>query len=227
MGNGVVERLNGTIKMTLRKLIKEQPKEWDRFLVPLLFALRDGVHEGHGFTPFELVYGRTTRGPMRILRELWTKEEVEEDIRNEYQYMLDLQEKISDTCRIAQEELEKNQRKSDKYYNRKARLRKFDIGDFVKVLLPLKTNKMQMKWLGPFEVIDKIGVLDYRVKLDDGRIKTYHVNMLKKDVNRHSEDAAVVENHELAAVITVVNDGEIGVDEEMLELFNSKQKETY
>src|SRR6218665_1571201 len=103
--------------------------------------------------------------------------------------MLDLQEKISDTCRIAQEELEKNQRKSDKYYNRKARLRKCDIGDFVKVLLPLKTNKMQMKWLGPFEVIDKIGVLDYRVKLDDGRIKIYHVNMLKKDVNRHKEDA--------------------------------------
>src|SRR6218665_1128073 len=86
---------------------------------------------------------------------------------------------------------------------------------------------MQMKWLGPFEVIDKIGVLDYRVKLNDGRIKTYHLNMLKKDVNRHKEDAAVVENHELAAVITVVNDGEIGVDEEMLEFFNSKQKETY
>lgn len=56
MMNGVVENLNGTIKMTLRKLIKEQPKEW--FLVPLLFALRDGVHEGHGFKQFELVYGR-------------------------------------------------------------------------------------------------------------------------------------------------------------------------
>src|SRR6218665_3623199 len=45
MGNGIVERLNGTIKMTLRKLISEQPKEWDRFIVPLLFTLRDGVHE--------------------------------------------------------------------------------------------------------------------------------------------------------------------------------------
>src|SRR6218665_1870658 len=146
MGNGVVERLNGTIKMTLRKLIKEQPKEWDQFLVPLLFALRDGVHEGHGFTPFELVYRRTTRGPMKILRELWTKDKVEEDTKDEYQYMLNLQEKISDTCRFAQEELAKNQRKSEKFYNRKARLRKFNIGGFVKVLLPLKTNKMQLKW---------------------------------------------------------------------------------
>lgn len=131
----------------------------------MLRKLRDGVHEGHDFTPFELVYGRSTHGPMRILRELWTKDEVEEETRNEYQYMLDLQEKISDTCRIAQEELEKNQR------NRKARFRRSDIGDFVKVLLPLKTNKMQMKWLGPFEVVDKIGELDYRVKLNDGRIE--------------------------------------------------------
>src|SRR6218665_3687719 len=94
---------------------------------------------------------------------------------------------------------------------------------FVRTILSatILSGHLQMKWLGPFEVIDKKGVLDYRVKLGDGRMKTYHVNMLKKNVNRHKEDAAVVENHELAAVITVVNDGEIGVDEEMLELFNS------
>ena len=35
------------------------------------------------------------------------------------------------------------------------------------------------------------------------------------------------ENHELSAMITVVIDGEIGVDEEMLKLFNSRQKETF
>ena len=120
MGNGVVERLNGTIKMTLRKLIMEQTKEWDRFLVPLLFALRDGAHEGYGFTLFELVYGRTIRGPMKILRELWTKYKVEEETRDEYQCMLNLQETISDTNRIAQEDLAKNKRKSEKFYNRKA-----------------------------------------------------------------------------------------------------------
>src|SRR6218665_2757049 len=128
---------------------------------------------------------------MRILRELWTKEEVEENIRNEYQYMLDLQKKILDTCRIAQEELEKNQRKSDKYYNRKPRLRKFDIGGYVKVLLPLKTNKMQMKWRGPYEIADMIGELDYRVKLNDGKVKTYHVNMIKRDVDRNRKETAI------------------------------------
>src|SRR6218665_3875694 len=148
-------------------------------------------------------------------------------MRSEYQHMLDVQEKISETCRIAQEELEKNQKKNEKYYNRTARLRTLQIGDRVKVLLPIKRNKMLLKWRGPYEVVDRIGELDYRVKLDDGRLKTYHINMLKKDVNREEGDIDTTECQTLATVVTVVNDGEIGYEEEMLELFNGKQKETH
>jgi len=72
--------------------------------------------------------------------------------------------------------------KNEKYYNRMAMLRKLEIGDRVKVLLPIKKNKMLLKWTGPYEVVDRIGELDYKVKLDDGRLRTYHINMLKKDV---------------------------------------------
>ena len=43
----------------LKKLICEQPKEWDRFLVPLLFALRDGVHEEYADI-FSDVPGKTS-----------------------------------------------------------------------------------------------------------------------------------------------------------------------
>lgn len=41
---------------------------------PLLFAYRETLHESTGFSPFELLYGRTIRGPMLILKELWTKQ---------------------------------------------------------------------------------------------------------------------------------------------------------
>lgn len=61
------------------------------------------------------------------------------------------------------------EQRNEKYYIRLARLRKLDI---VKVLLPLKQNKMMIKWIGPFEDIDKIEELDYRVKLHDGKVKT-------------------------------------------------------
>src|SRR6218665_356281 len=60
-------------------------------------------------------------------------------------HMIHLQEKIAHTCRIARGEWEKNQKKNEKYSNRKARFRKLDIGDKVKEQLPLKRNKMLLK----------------------------------------------------------------------------------
>ena len=227
MGNGVAERLNGTIKTTLKKLIVEQPKEWDRYLIPLLFALRDSVQEGHGFSPFELVYGRSTRGPMKILKELWTREGVEEETRDAYSYMLELQERISETCKIAQQEIAKTQIKNEKYYNKRSRYRKLDISDKVLLLLPLKTNKLQLKWQGPYVVRDKVGEYDYRIEDDKGRVKTYHINMLKKYNERNVGGVDEEREEMLAAVVTVVNDGDTDKEEELLELYNGIQKETY
>ena len=73
MANGLCERFNGTLKKMLLRLCSEQPREWDRYLEPLLFAYREIPQESTGYSPFELLYGRTVRGPMAILRELWTR----------------------------------------------------------------------------------------------------------------------------------------------------------
>src|SRR3984885_5176657 len=236
MGNGAVERLNATIKSTLKKLIVEQPKEWDRFVDPLLFALRDSVHEGHGFTPFELVYGRSPRGPMRILRELWTKDEVTEEVRDECSYVEDLQNRIEETCKIAQIELEKSQKRSEKFYNRKAKYRSLEINDQVLLLTPVKTSKMSFSWEGPYVVKGKVGERDYRVEVAPGKVRTYHINMLKKYCNRQASrevpknpeiQVEPVVEQEVATLVTVVNDGEIDKDEELLELYNGVQKESY
>jgi transposase InsO family protein len=74
MCNGLVEKFNGTLKSMLRKMCAERPQDWDRYLNAVLFAYREVPQESLGFSPFELLYGRTVRGPMRILRELWTGE---------------------------------------------------------------------------------------------------------------------------------------------------------
>jgi len=74
MCNGLVERFNGTLKMMLRRMCAERPKDWDRYLSEFLFAYREGPQKSLGFSPCELLYGRTVRGPMRILKEIWTKD---------------------------------------------------------------------------------------------------------------------------------------------------------
>ncbi len=82
--NGLCERFNGTLKMMLKKMCAEEPKQWDRYIAPLLFAYREATQESLGFSPFELLYGRTVRGPMVILRELWTRES---DISRDQNYV--------------------------------------------------------------------------------------------------------------------------------------------
>ena len=70
MCNGLVEKFNGTLKKMLRRLCSEQTKQWHRYINALRFACRE-VHQGSThFAPFELMYGRTVRGPMHILREI-------------------------------------------------------------------------------------------------------------------------------------------------------------
>ena len=76
MANGLVEKFNAVLKSMLKKMCSEKVKDWDRYLEALLFAYREVSQESLGYcSPFDLLYGRSVRGPMTILRELWTKEE--------------------------------------------------------------------------------------------------------------------------------------------------------
>lgn len=196
-GNGLVERFNGTLKTMLKHLCQEQPKEWDRIMPGLLFAIREVPQESLQFSPFELLYARTVRGPMQILKELWTNEEQGEELRATFQYVVDLRNQIEDTCRMARENLAKASARQAKYFNRKAKDRQLKVGDKVLVLLPDKTNKLQMLWKGPYVVTDKVNNCDYRVEVG-GRERLYHINVLKQYVER----LPTVETHIVAVVMT-------------------------
>lgn len=56
--DGLVERLNRTLKSMLRKFIEDDPRQWDRWLPALLFAVGEVPEASTGFSPFELLYGQ-------------------------------------------------------------------------------------------------------------------------------------------------------------------------
>ncbi|XP_064078437.1 uncharacterized protein LOC135195855 [Macrobrachium nipponense] len=94
MANGLVEKFNGTLKSMIKKMCAEQPTTWDRYLPAVLFAYRESPQASMGFSPFELLYGRTVRGPLAILRDLWDKERNEEEVRTTYDYVFQPPRKI-------------------------------------------------------------------------------------------------------------------------------------
>ena len=176
--NGIVERFNGTLKKMLQRLCSEQPRQWHRFINSLLFAYREAPQEATRFSPFELLYGRTVRGPVQILKELWTKETDVLEVKTSYQYVLELKERLDDTMKIALEELKISQAKNKRLYDRGAKRRAFQVGDKVLILLPTDNNKLLLQWRGPFAVERCESGNNYGVEVNK-RIKTYHVHMLK------------------------------------------------
>ena len=181
--NGLVERFNGTLKMMLKKMCDEKPKDWDRYIAPLLFAYRETPQESTGFAPFEILFGRTVRGPMQILKELWTKDLEQPETKSTYQYVLDLRDRLENTCKIVRDAVEKAKVKHKTYYDKKARSRQYDEGDEVLLLLPTDKNKLLMQWKGPYKIVKKQSRMDYTIDLGT-RLKTFHINLLKKYIRR-------------------------------------------
>ena len=184
--NGLVERWNRTLKSMLKKLCQDQPKQWHRLINPVLFAYREVPQKSTGFSPFQLLYGRSVRGPGTILKVLWTKEVNIPEVKSSYEYVTELQENLEDSLKLAQEELEKSQKRYKRHYDRKAKPRRLELGDRALILLPTDSNKVLMQWRGPYTVESHVGANNYRVKMMS-KTKTYHVNMLEKYYSREPE----------------------------------------
>jgi hypothetical protein len=126
--------------------------------------------------------------------------------------------------------MEQASRKQARIYNRRSRFRK---GDVV-ITLPTNANKLLMYWNGPYEVLEKVGEMYYKIKIK-GKVKMFHIHMLRSYVER--EDALVVSDKESnsgdrrgrCAMISIV-DEEIMKSEEDHELLvppTGEDHETY
>ena len=93
--------------------------------------------------------------------------------------MLDLRERLNDTLKLAKEQLESSQARQKKHFDKKTKARRFSPGDKVLVLLPTDANKLLVQWKGPYDIINSVGLNDYKVKIS-GKEKTLHANLLKK-----------------------------------------------
>ena len=232
--NELVERFYGTLKKMLRRLCNEQSRQWHRFVNPSLFAYREAPQEATGFSPYELLYGRTVRGLVQILKELWTGETDGTEIKTSYQYVLELRERLDNTIKIAQEELLKSRKKNKTLYDRRARRREFQEGNKVLLLLLRNTNKLLMQWKGPYEIVGRCGKgNDHRIEVNK-KVRTFHANMLKKHIERSDQDGAPQQNSDYNELMSCnICTGIIGGNEElsvnddlMMELANCHQMET-
>ena len=71
--------------------------------------------------------------------------------------------------------------KQKRYYHKKSRSRKLEVGQKVLVLLPTHTSKLLTSWKGPYTIIDKVSPVDYKIKINgktEKNISRKHVEIM-------------------------------------------------
>ena len=189
----------------LIRLSAERPRDWDRYLEPILFAYREVPQASTRYSPFELLYGRSIRGPMTILREIWANQSGENESVEAYRYVFDLRNRLEDTCKMVHDNLSAAQLRHKSHFDKRAKPRSLNVGDEVLLMLPTDNNKLMMRWKGPYVIQDKVGVNDYRILIGKNA-HVFHVNMIKQNVKRKAEVVA------LFAILDPVVDNSLEVE---------------
>jgi len=153
-----------------------------------------------------------------------------------------------ETCQLAQEEIAKVLKRNRTYYNRRSRERRLNIGDSELLLLPTENYKLTLAWRG-LNLLKRSGEVDYKIRVTPDKIKTYHINMLKKyhqrkeqRIENDDESGNISESEvskdgyriaQVAAIACIIDGGitensefEIEDDKELLPLYTVNQKES-
>uniref|UniRef100_A0AAZ1Y236 Integrase catalytic domain-containing protein n=1 Tax=Oreochromis aureus TaxID=47969 RepID=A0AAZ1Y236_OREAU len=163
---GALERFHQTLKAMLRKYCVETDSEWDVGLPLLLFAIREATQESLGFSPAELVFGHTVRGPLRLLQERRLADQ-SRPAHNVLDYVSSFRERLHAACELARSSLSNAQSNMKERYDRKTLKRTFLPGEHVLVFLPVVGSCLQARFSGPYEVERQISDTYYLIKTPD------------------------------------------------------------
>ena len=183
---GALERFHQTLKNMIRAYCTQYQSEWYQGIHLLLFAAREVVQESLGFSPFELVFGRTVRGPLKLLKEMWLADDPPDSLLDQ---VSSLRYRLISATHLAQQNLKHSQYKMKTWYDKKAKSRSFKVGEKVLALLPIPQHPLQARYCGPYVVTRKVSNLDDVIDTPDRRKaqRLCHINMLKKYHGKETE----------------------------------------
>ncbi|GKB53048.1 putative reverse transcriptase domain-containing protein, partial [Tanacetum coccineum] len=178
--DGQSERTIQTLEDMLRACVLDFRKGWDRHLSLVEFSYNNSYHTNIKAAPFEMLYGRKCRSPI-----CWAK--VGDSQLTGPEIIHETIEKIVQTKRRIQAARDRQKSHADVRW----KPLEFQVRD--KVMLKVspwkgvirfgKRGKLNPHYIGPFEIIAKVGTVTYRLELPKqlSRVhSTFHVSNLKK-----------------------------------------------
>nr|GEV60622.1 putative reverse transcriptase domain-containing protein [Tanacetum cinerariifolium] len=178
--DGQSERTIQTLKDMMRACVIDFGKGWVKHLPLCEFSYNNNYHASIKAAPYEALYGRKCRSPV-----CWAK--VGEAQLTGPELIQETTEKIV----LIKQRIQAAQDRQKSYADLKRKPMEFEAGD--RVMLKVspwkgvvrfgKRGKLNPRYVGPFKVLAKVGIVSYRLELPQelSRVHhTFHVSNLKK-----------------------------------------------
>ncbi|XP_060964053.1 uncharacterized protein LOC133033355 [Cannabis sativa] len=181
--DGQSERTIQILEDMLRACIMDFEGSWNKYLPLIEFSYNNSYQSTVGMAPYEMLYGRKCRSPIH-----W-------DEAGERRYLgPEAVQRTSEAIEKIRARMLASQSRQKSYADPKRRDVEFQVGDFVFLrVFPMKgirrfgkKGKLSPRFIGPFEILEKVGQVAYRLALPpalSGVHNVFHVSMLRKYVS--------------------------------------------
>ncbi|GJW48838.1 putative reverse transcriptase domain-containing protein [Tanacetum coccineum] len=164
----------------LRACVLDFGKSWDRHLSLVECSYNNSYHTSSKAAPFEALYGRKCRVPIR-----W------DEVRDSQLTGPEIIHETTEQIVQSKSRIRAARDRQKSYAEVRQKPLEFQVGD--KVMLKVspwkgvirfsKRGKLNPRYIGPFKIIANVGTVAYRIELPEQLIRvhsTIHVSNLKK-----------------------------------------------
>ena len=190
--NGQVERFNETLVVMLSMYVTKHQTDWDQYLNILKGAYMSAPHPITGYTPNYLLYGRELKLPIDTIVSAKEWYADREDFLSKLLQRTSFAQDLA-RARLLDRKVELEEKQEDSNVQLE-----YKFGDKVLVFVPdSKTrlsNKLRSRWTGPFSVLERTSVVNYRVirHLPDNVTDTRMVNVRRMKAYREGNELSKV-----------------------------------
>ena len=178
--DGQSERVIQIMEDMIRSCVIDYEGSWDRHIPLVEFVYNNSFQSSIGMAPYEALYGRKCRTPL-CWTELSEKKVIGPDLIQETEEKVKMIRERLKVANDRQKSYADMKRKDIRYEIREKVFLK--VSHWKKVMRFGKKGKLSPRFIGPYEVIEKVGPVAYRLALPPELEKihsVFHVSMLRR-----------------------------------------------